>query len=370
MTSKAFELARLGNAYSDGALSNRNLIINGDMQCWQRAIAATTAVNDKYSTVDRFKFYADSDGAFTTERSTGHRGDTGHDTALKCVCTTADTSLGATQAASVSTRLEAQNLQHLRYGTSNAKKLTVSFWVRSNKTGVYSFALTKNDSPDHTIVSEYTISSADTWEQKTISIPALTGSSINNDNGIGLSVEFALAYGSTYTTSTLDQWTTANDFASTNQVNWLDSTSNNWYLTGFQMEVGDTATPFEYRSFADTLAQCQRYFAKSYRYEYHAGHASALSWVQTEFHENNQGTGWREYYSFPFPVRMRTTPTITIYDTQGNVGKCNYYSGVTAANYNKTLNVSSINERTWGGYSDRATSIGGWACHYLADAEL
>jgi len=367
--SKARELAELGAAYNDGALANRNLVINGGMQVWQRATSATTTVNTAYNTVDRFKFYTDSDGSFTSEQSTGHRGDTGHDTALKCVCTGTDTSLGATQAASVSTRLEAQNLQHLRYGTSNAKTLTVSFWVRSSKTGIYSFALTKNDATAYNLVSEYTINSANTWEHKTISIPALTVSSIANDNGVGLSIEFALAYGSTYRTSTLDQWMTDNDFASTNQVNWLDSTSNNWYLTGFQIEVGSEATPFEHRSFAQELRLCQRYFAKSYPYSTAIGAATGKAMVQTDFHENNQGAGYREKYDFQFPVEMRASPTITQYDSAGTSGKVNYYIGVSStANY--TVSVGNLNARCMGGYSDRSTTIGGWAFHYTANAEL
>jgi len=343
--SKARELAELGAAYDSGALSNRNLVINGGMQVWQRATSATTTVNTAYNTVDRFKFYTDSDGSFTSEQSTGHRGDTGHDTALKCVCTGTDTSLGATQAASVSTRLEAQNLQHLRYGTSNAKTLTVSFWVRSSKTGIYSFALTKNDATAYNLVSEYTINSANTWEHKTISIPALTVSSIANDNGVGLSIEFALAYGSTYRTSTLDQWMTDNDFASTNQVNWLDSTSNNWYLTGFQIEVGTEATPFEHRSFADELARCQRYF---------------MSWNSSGLSDNiyivtPYATGTPSNSSasapFTFPVTMRANPTMA--------GTGLSLSRFTANTHNAVMQMGSTS-------AGNAYALSAWT----ADAEL
>ena len=341
--SKARELAELGAVYDSGALSNRNLVINGGMQVWQRATSATTTVNTAYNTVDRFKFYTDSDGSFTSEQSTGHRGDTGHDTALKCVCTGTDTSLGATQAASVSTRLEAQNLQHLRYGTSNAKTLTVSFWVRSSKTGIYSFALTKNDATAYNLVSEYTINSANTWEHKTISIPALTVSSIANDNGVGLSIEFALAYGSTYRTSTLDQWMTDNDFASTNQVNWLDSTSNNWYLTGFQIEVGSEATPFEHRSFGQELALCQRYYQVF----------NDAIWT------GDVTSGSHYYWSVPKPVVMRAASTQTF---SGTAASSFTAGSVTGSSTLDTLSVS--NQAT-------ATAARGYyAFDMQSDAEL
>ena len=351
--SKARELAELGAAYDSGALSNRNLVINGGMQVWQRATSATTTVNTAYNTVDRFKFYTDSDGSFTSEQSTGHRGDTGHDTALKCVCTGTDTSLGATQAASVSTRLEAQNLQHLRYGTSNAKTLTVSFWVRSSKTGIYSFALTKNDATAYNLVSEYTINSANTWEHKTISIPALTVSSIANDNGVGLSIEFALAYGSTYRTSTLDQWMTDNDFASTNQVNWLDSTSNNWYLTGFQIEVGSEATPFEHRSFGQELALCQRYY---HAYS-NAGQTDALYFTSpyglhssTIDPPNTTLSTQQE-----LPVTMRAQPSVTATLNAGTLNRAGGNNGGSVV----TFQVASSSSGT--AYTVNT---------YAADAEL
>ena len=288
-------------------LGRRNLIINGGMQHWQRATAATTVtpnVGTSYNTVDRFFFYEYSDGSYTTEQSTGHRSDTGHENAIKCVCTGTDTSLAATQFASVSHRIEAQNLQHLRYGTSSAKTLTCSFWVRSNKTGIYSFSLVKNDGTAHYFVSEYTINTADTWEHKTISIPVLTGSSINNDNGVGFSIEWGLAYGSQFTTSTLNQWMTASDFASTNQVNWLDSTSNNWYLTGVQLEVGDTATDFEHRSFAEEFELCCRYFQK------------VRQGVMGSCSNTNGSCNWW----YEFPTVMRATPSVSCSTTSYRYG--------------------------------------------------
>lgn len=306
--SKARELAELGAVYDTGALSNRNLIINGGMQCWQRATAATAAAND-YSTVDRFQMYEATDGAFTTEQSTGNSQDTGHENAIECNVTTADSSIGATQYAAIVHRIEAQDLQHLQWGYASGKNLVLSFWVKSNKTGIYSLSTEKNDATTYRRVNEFTINAANTWEQKTIKIPALTnsnsGGTIANDANLGVKFEWCLAYGSTFTTSSLDQWITTAHFASTNQVNWMDSTSNNFYLTGIQLELGDAPTPFEHLSYGQELRRCQRYF---YNFQ-PAGTANSggneVGIVGSNYNGNNF------FGSIYFPVTMRATPAIS-----------------------------------------------------------
>jgi len=263
--SKAAELAALIG--SQTALSNRNLIINGDMQIWQRATAATAAANG-YSTVDRWYMTENTDGAYTTEQSTDHPFSSGY--SLKCQVTTADTSLSAAQSAFLDHYIEAQSLQHLNYGTSDAKSLTLSFWVKSNKTGTYTISLYKQDTTAYMYTKEYTISSANTWEKKIITISPTAGSTsfitssggaIANDNGLGLGLAHGLAWGSNFTGGTSDSWssTTAN-YSTTNHVNWMDSTSNNFYLAQVQLEVGEQATPFEHRSIGDELHRCKRYF--------------------------------------------------------------------------------------------------------------
>ena len=167
-----------GDIVPSTPLSHRNMIINGGMQVWQRATAATV-VTGAYATADRWKFEEASDGAFSSERhamSVAELNTTGHRTALKLVCTGADTSIAASQYAYCNHNLEAQYLQHLQYGTANAKTLTLSFWVKSNKTGTYCVLLRKIDNTTYHYVREYTIDSADTWEQKTITITPTAGS--------------------------------------------------------------------------------------------------------------------------------------------------------------------------------------------------
>jgi hypothetical protein len=248
----------------------RNLIINGDMSIFQRATATTTVTSGEYQTADRFKLYENTDGAYTAELenlSVADQATTGQRTALELNVTTADGTIGSSQFAAIYHSIEAQFLQHILYGTSAAKDLTLSFWVKSNKTGTYCVAMDKNDNTAYRLPIEYTISSADTWEKKVIHISPTAGSTslitasgaaMDNDNGTGMIVTFGLAWGSSYQ-GTNNTWVTGNAYATSNQVNWMDSTDNNFYITGVQLEVGDQATDFEHLPFDINLARCQRY---------------------------------------------------------------------------------------------------------------
>ena len=244
----------------------RNLIINGGFTVFQRATSATTA-DGGYNTADRWRMGELGDGAYTTERSTDHPHGSGY--SVKAQVTTADSSVASDHYSYIYQQIEAQNLQHLLYGTSAAKTLTCSFWVKSNKTGTYVFDLRKPDNTHLHYTEEFTISSADTWEKKTITIVPdsnvkASGGAIANDTGSGLEIGIGLKWGSIYTNGTSGSWSTSsNDYGTTNQVNWMDSTSNNFYLTEVQLEVGNKATPFEHRSYGEELALCQRYFEKS-----------------------------------------------------------------------------------------------------------
>tara|TARA_R100000655_G_scaffold5072_3_gene15788 strand:- start:2180 stop:3280 length:1101 start_codon:yes stop_codon:yes gene_type:complete len=265
--SKARELAELGAVYDSGALSNRNLIINGGFQVFQRATSATAQTDGAFLTADRWLGFVSGGGAYTTQKSTGNTGTISHDTAWKIDVTTADTSLAAGDYYSLVHRMEAQNLQHLAYGTSNAKTLTLSFWVSATKTGTSCICVTKNDNTQYNYVAEYTINASNTWEHKTITIEPdsnikAANGAITNDNGRGMQVIFVLAYGSNYTAGVNNTWNDSADFATTNQINHMDSTSNDFYITGVQLEVGTEATPFEHRSIGQELALCQRYYQK------------------------------------------------------------------------------------------------------------
>ena len=235
----------------------RRINLNGAYQVWQRGTSATT-VSDGLFLADRFKLFEGTDGSFTTERSTDAPEGFGYSNKLQV--TTADTSLASGNYVQYVHYLEGQDLQQLAYGTSSAKYVTLSFWVKSSKTGSYGLTYRKQGSAQYPAV--FIINSANTWEKKVIVIPPLTtGSLMPNDNTIGLFLSWNLAFGSTYTNATADQWTTTNaNYSTPEQVNWMDSTSNDFYITGVQLELGKVATPFEHRSYGEELAACQRYY--------------------------------------------------------------------------------------------------------------
>ncbi len=342
------------------------------MKVAQRATSKTglTNFNNGYHTLDRFKFEESGSPSYQFTMSQSTTAPDGFGYSLKMDCTTAQGSLGAGDTLAIQQRIEGQNLQQFQKGTSSAKQWTMSFYVRGTTTGTYICQLFDNDN-NRFVSKSYTIDTANTWEHKTITFPADTTGALNNSNGASLLVIWYLAAGSNFTSGTLQtDWggnTAANK--AVGQVNLASSTSNDWYMTGCQLELGDTATDFEHRKFSEELQLCQRYFTKSYAYSTAIGASSSAGMRQTTFEENNQGAGYREKYDIQFPVEMRAAPTIVIYDSAGTSGKCNYYIG-TSSTAGKTLNVSTPNTRQFGGYSDRATTIGGWATHYTANAEL
>ena len=253
----------------------KNLVINGDFRIFQRASSSTAVGNGTYSTADRFKTNFSNDGAATTQQHTlsdADRATTGHSFAWQWDVGTADGTIGSGQLAYFRHFIEAQNCSGLAYGSSAAKTLTLSFWVKSAKTGTYCCTIEKHDSTTYLLPLEYTISSADTWEHKTLVVSPTAGSTslitgsagdITQDNGKGITLYWWLAAGSDYTGGTNNTWSSnTNHLATTNQVNWLDSTSNDWFITGIQFEIGDQATDFEHLPIDIQLQRCQRYCQK------------------------------------------------------------------------------------------------------------
>ena len=308
-------------------LSHRNMIINGAMQVWQRGTSAVTATggNTGYGTADRWRFEEGTNGSFTSEKDTlsvADQGTTGHKTALKLLVTGTDTSLTGNEYAYFFQRLEGQDLQHLQYGSSNAKTITLSFWVKSNLTGTYCIYLRKVDNTAAYVIKEYTISSANTWEKKTITITPTEGSTtlittsggaIDDDNGFGLEIGWSLTFGPNYQT-TKDTWQTAEDYITSSQVNWMGA-SNNFYLTGVQFELGSVATPFEHRTYAEELRRCLRYY---YR---HAPVSTYTGYLVTSAYSSTASRG-----SYILPEIMRALPTFA------NSGSFQSVTGVSIAN--------------------------------------
>ena len=305
----------------------RNKVINGDFQVFQRATAATTAAQNTYNTTDRWKFQVSNDGAFTTEKETLSLADqatTGSATAFEIKCTSTDSSIGSGQYALISQDIEAQYLQDLLYGTSSAKDITVSFWCKSNLTGTFSLFLIKMDNTAYYIPTEFSLSSADTWEKKTITITPTQGSTslitgangvINNDNAVGFYVYIYTALGSNYHTASPNTWTTSSIYGTSDQPNLMSSTSNNWYITGLQLEVGDTASDFEYLPHDISLQRCRRYY-------YKMGPGDSLDYFP--YGVGSCATTQVSQCHVMFPVEMRTDTTM---ETTGTAINYTIYEG-------------------------------------------
>ena len=317
--SKAAELAALiANVNNGSSLAAKNFIINGGMQVWQRATAATAAVDGAYKTVDRFFNWVSGGGAYTTEQSTGHLATTGHENALKLAVTTADTSIASGDYYVIGYKIEAQDLQSFKYGSSSANAVTLSFWIRATKAGTHTLFFSKNDSTQYIYVAEYTVSASDTWEHITITI--LPDSNIKagagaiaNDNGAGITIGFVLKEGSNYEGATASAWNTSK-YTTSNQVNNMDSTSNTWYLTGVQLEIGEKATEFEHEPYETTLAKCHRYFVKIN--DDFTGSNAYHAWSSIRWGSNQQ------FATVALPQPIRAQATVTITGTTGVTFKC------------------------------------------------
>jgi hypothetical protein len=312
---------------ADGVFqANKNLIINGAMAVNQRG--TQTGVRTAFG-VDRFKLAGDGAQIFTFSQSTTVPSGQGFSYSAKLDVTTADTSIAAGQYQLLQYIFEGQDLQHLKYGTSGAKSITLQFWVRSPKTGTHIVELNHQDAV-YFNSQAYTIASADTWQKVTLTFSGYQTTAITNDNTFGFSIAWWLMAGSTYSGGTLASNTWQNTAANraAGQVNVVDSTSNEFYITGVQLEVGSTATPFEHRSFGDELAACQRYYyavsdeTSVFKYPFYV--ASAYSTAQA-----NGG--------ITLPVTMRTTPTVSY----GN--NFRFYRNSTYEGFSTLVNDGSTN---------------------------
>ncbi len=295
---------------ADSLQGFRNRIINGDMRIAQRGTTAVTV--DAAFAVDRFVTQFSTDGAYSAQQDSS--APAGFVNSIKFTTTTADASLGATQYLYVRQKIEGTNVSDLAWGTANAKTVTLSFWVRSSLTGTFGGALW-NSAFDRSYPFTYTISSADTWEQKSVTIAGDTTGTWLTTTGIGINVGFGLGSGSTYS-GTAGAWAAAGYITATGAVSVIGTLNATWYVTGVQFEVGSVATPFERRDYGRELAMCQRYYSKSYNTSVAPGTANSFDGLVATSSTSTISGG--VIVSFGFPVEMRASPTMTFYS--GNSG--------------------------------------------------
>jgi len=289
-----------GSAQTSATRPFQNRIINGAMVIDQRnAGASVTLTSSGVYTVDRFVGIEDTDGVMTAQQDTS--APTGFINSVKLTTTTADGTLGATQHAIYRQSIEGTNVYDLGWGTASAKTVTLSFWVRSSLTGTFGGAL-GNSAFNRSYPFTYSISVADTWEYKTVTIAGDTSGTWLTTNGVGVRVDFGLGVGSTYS-GTAGAWAGSGLLSATGATSVIGTLNATWFVTGCQLEVGSTATSFDYRPYGTELALCQRYC-------YVTGGSAYSNLFSGFFNTTTDFQG-----PVVMPVTMRSSPTLT---TTGN----------------------------------------------------
>ena len=319
---------------SDGGMSgsfpspNRNLVYNGAMQVHQRGTSVVGIMGGGYYTADRWYADLNTMGIWTQSVENDAPTGSGFRKSLKMLCRTADADPAAGDYALVMQSLEGQDVQRIAKGTASAQQLSVSFWVKANVTGTYIVSLYDNDN-SRFVSASYTISASATWERKTVTFPADATGVFDNDNEASLRLYFALAAGSSSTSGTLG--TAWGAFVQANwlvgQTNLAAATNNYWQVTGVQLETGAVATPFEFKSYGQELAECQRYFEAKTTAGFVGGFVSKTSGV---------GGGGGSIF-VPFLVEKRAAPILN------NVNVRN-------ANTNAILSVAATSISTFGAH--------------------
>lgn len=302
-------------------LNRRNLIINGAMRVNQRGTQIGVGTIGSNYTLDRWRIENNSgeEARLTVSQDTDVPSGEEFGYCIKVDVTTAETAVGAAELMHLNQRIEAQNLQHLRYGDASAKTLTLQFWIKSPKSGTHCVALNQEDAA-RSYPQEFTVDSVNTWEFKVVTFPGDPSGTINNDNGSGLVVSFPLIAGTNFQ-GTADLWQAGNKIITANQQNLLDNTANNIYVTGVQLELGAVATPFEHLGIDQDLARCQRYY-----WEESLG-ATGRPFVNGAYALSTTvaiGTMF-------FPVEMRSAPALGTTGTASDYRIYNQGSGTTCS---------------------------------------
>ena len=277
-------------------MAGRNRIINGDMRIDQRNAGASASFGSYGYVLDRWNQAKNSGSAGTIQQSSTAP------VGFKNSMLVTNNATGVTPAAGdsnrIQTRIEGNNIADLEFGTSDAKTITLSFWVRSSLTGTYGVGFS-NSAFDRSYVATYTISSANTWEQKTITLTGDTTGTWLDNTGSGIAITFDLGSG-TDNNGTANAWQAGTKYRTSGCVNWVGTSGATFYITGVQLEEGSVATPFEHRQYGQELALCQRYY------------------------EIVQGAGWSRggdgliMAGLPFKVTKRAAPTVTYSQISGN----------------------------------------------------
>ncbi len=357
--------AIVGESYNGGQLAGlRNKIINGEMEISQRGTSFTvnTGVGAIY-TLDRYSRIAVTAAVITvTQESDGPASEPTLPYSLRCTVATADPTVGASELWTLFQKIEGYSARDLI-----GKTFTLSFWVRSAKVGTHCIAFYNNDYPsaDRYYIAEYSISVANTWEYKEITVIGglITAGTWNWTNGSGLTVGWTLYCGTTRQGAP-GSWQSGWALATSSQVNVLDTVGNIFAITGVQVEVGDTATPFEHRPFGVELSMCQRYYEKSFPY----ATAPAQNVGSTLGAAYGIGQVLNQPFSsdITFAVSKRAAPTITSYSPNAASANWSTVAGVTPTS--STANIGDSGFALVG--NTTVTAGDAYSIYWQAVAEL
>ncbi len=355
-----------GLAYpTSGSLSGRNRIINGDMRIDQRNAGASVTPSDGAYTLDRWNVGLTQSSKFSVQQST--TAPAGFSNSLLA------TSLSAYTVTSgdlfrISQLIEGFNFSDLDWGTASAKAVTLSFWVRSSLTGTFGGAFV-NNANNRSYPFSYTISAANTWEQKSVTVAGDTsGTWIGSTNGIGARVHFALGAGSTYS-GTAGAWSSSLLISTTGATSVVGTNGATFYITGVQLEAGSVATPFERRSYGQELSLCQRYFEKTFAIDtapaQNAGRSGALEMYAVR---SAGSTGISTYFRFTVP--KRDTPSMLYFNPSAANAQARNLDTSSDCSGTATDNMNSIGGKVSYTLPGSTTSTNLISVHWTASAEL
>lgn len=339
----AVEASGIQNIFQLG----KNKIINGNFNFWQRGTSFSSVASGTY-TADRFVVIYSTEAVTTVSQNTDvptvEESGTNSTYSLKIAVTTADTSIGSIQQYSLRQIVEGYNARSFGFGKPGTRYVTLSFWHKFSKTGVYCVSF-RNSNYSRSYVTEFTQSSANTWEKTVITIPVDTTGTWLYDSGAGIIVTFALAAGTNHHTSTPNTWQSGSYLATSNQVNGLDSTSNTFLFSQIQLEEGEIVTKLEERPYGLEKLLCERYFE------------NAVAWGIY----NGAAMGDTKYLPILYKVAKRGTPTVT------NINIYYYQGGGVVGITGSSVSVGGEGCLVTGSFSN----FNGWA-YILAkvDAEL
>ena len=296
---KGHELMRAETAQEARDLvsaGRKNMVINGDMRISQRVGTTATTITSGGFVIDRYRCEDNTAGSTTHQQVTD--APPGFHNSLKVTVTGTDATVNAGDFHYFRHIIEGNNINHLNWGSSNAKTVTLSFWVKSSVTGNHGGSLW-NNAFNRSFPFNYRINVADVWEHKSITVPGCPDGTWESGTARGINIGFVQNVGSTYQ-GPPGQWNSAGDVGPTNHVNLTATNGATWYITGIQLEVGRNATDFEHRSYGEELALCKRYYQKI---------------GDTATNEITLGgysvSGSTIYHSIQLPVEMRVVPTLT-----------------------------------------------------------